>query len=153
MQKITPFLWFDGNAEAALNLYVSVFTNAKIRQVSRYGAAGPGPAGAVMTASFSLMGQEFIALNGGPMYQFTPAISFMVSCETQDEVDHYWNALSAGGSEQPCGWLKDQFGVSWQIIPTALPRLMASTEPGRAGRVMQAMLKMKKIDIQELEDA
>ena len=125
----------------------------KIRQVSRYGAAGPGPAGAVMTASFSLMGQEFIALNGGPMYQFTPAISFMVSCETQDEVDHYWNALSAGGSEQPCGWLQDQFGLSWQIIPTALPRLMSSTEPGRAGRVMQAMLEMKKIDIKGLEDA
>ena len=153
MQKITPFLWFDGNAEVAMNFYVSVFRDAKIGNVSRYGPGGPGPAGAVMTASFSLLGQDFIALNGGPMYQFTPAISFMVSCETQDEVDHYWNALSAGGSEQPCGWLRDQFGLSWQIIPTALPRLMSSTEPGRAGRVMQAMLKMKKIDIKGLEDA
>ena len=153
MQKITPFLWFDGNAEAAMNLYTSVFSDAKIGHVSRYGAGGPGQAGAVMTASFSLLGQEFILLNGGPMYQFTPAISFMVSCESQAEVDHYWNALSAGGSEQPCGWLTDQFGVSWQIIPTALPRLMSSTEPGRAARVMQAMLKMKKIDIQVLEDA
>ena len=153
MQKITPFLWFDGNAEVAMNFYVSVFRDAKIGNVSRYGPGGPGPAGAVMTASFSLLGQDFIALNGEPMYQFTPAISFMVSCETQDEVDHYWNALSAGGSEQPCGWLRDQFGLSWQIIPTALPRLMSSTEPGRAGRVMQAMLKMKKIDIKGLEDA
>ncbi len=153
MGKTTPFLWFDGNAEAAMNLYVSVFNDAKISNVSRYGPGGPGQAGAVMTASFSLLGQDFIALNGGPMYQFTPAISFMVSCETQEEVDHYWNALSAGGSEQPCGWLTDQFGVSWQIIPTALPRLLSSTEPGRAGRVMQAMLKMKKIDITGLEAA
>ncbi|MEP6835854.1 MAG: VOC family protein [Gemmatimonas sp.] len=153
MQKITPFLWFDGNAEDAMNLYVSVFKDAKIGSVSRYGAAGPGPAGSVMTASFSLQGQEFIALNGGPIYKFTPAISFMVSCETQEEVDHYWNALSAGGSEEPCGWLRDKFGMSWQIVPTALPKLMTSKEPGRAGRVMQAMLKMKKIDIKGLEDA
>ncbi len=153
MQKITPFLWFNGNAEEAMNLYLSVFKDAKIGHVSRYGAGGPGPAGAVMTASFSLLGQEFIALNGGPMHKFTPAISFMVSCESQDEVDAYWNALSAGGSEEPCGWLRDRFGLSWQIIPTALPRLMSSTEPGRAGRVMQAMLRMKKIDIKTLEEA
>lgn len=153
MQSITPFLWFDGNAEDAMNLYTTVFKDAKINHVSRYGAGGPGPAGSVMTASFSLLGQNFIALNGGPMFKFTAAVSFMVSCESQEEVDHYWNALSAGGSEEPCGWLKDKFGLSWQIIPTALPRLMSSTEPGRAARVMQAMLKMKKIDIAALENA
>jgi predicted 3-demethylubiquinone-9 3-methyltransferase (glyoxalase superfamily) len=153
MQKITPFLWFDGNAEDAMNLYVSVFKNSKIGNVSRYGDAGPGPAGSVMTASFTLEGQEFMALNGGPMFKFTPAISLFVSCESQAEVDELYGKLSADGSEEPCGWLKDKFGLSWQIIPTALPRLMQSKEPGKAGRVMQAMLKMKKIDIKGLEDA
>lgn len=153
MQKITPFLWFDGNAEEAINLYVSVFKNSKIGNVSRYGDAGPGPAGTVMTASFTLEGQEFMALNGGPMYKFTPAISLFVSCETQAEVDEIWSRLSADPASEKCGWLKDKFGLSWQIIPTALPRLMQSKEPGKAARVMQAMLKMSKIDIKGLEDA
>ncbi|MEO7996382.1 MAG: VOC family protein [Gemmatimonadaceae bacterium] len=153
MQKITPFLWFDGNAEEAINLYVSVFRNSKIGNMSRYAEGGPGPAGAVMTASFTLEGQEFMALNGGPMFKFTPAISLFVSCESQAEVDELYSKLSADGSEEPCGWLKDKFGLSWQIIPTALPRLMQSKEPGKAARVMQAMLKMKKIDIKGLEDA
>lgn len=153
MQKITPFLWFDGNAEEAINLYVSVFKNSKIGNVSRYGDAGPGPAGTVMTASFTLEGQEFMALNGGPMFKFTPAISLFVSCEDQAEVDELYSKLSADGAAEQCGWLKDKFGLSWQIIPTALPRLMQSKEPGKAGRVMQAMLKMKKIDIKALEEA
>lgn len=153
MQKITPFLWFDGNAEEAINLYTSVFRNSSVGSMSRYGEGGPGPAGQVMTASFTLEGQEFIALNGGPHYQFTPAISLYVSCETQAEVDELFGKLSADPAAEQCGWLKDKFGLSWQIIPTALPRLMSSKEPGKAARVMQAMLKMKKIDIAALESA
>ncbi|MEO7363097.1 MAG: VOC family protein [Gemmatimonadaceae bacterium] len=153
MQKITPFLWFDGNAEDAINLYVSVFKNSKIGNMSRYAEGGLGPAGTVMTASFTLEGQDFMALNGGPMFKFTPAISLFVSCETQAEVDELYSRLAADGSEEACGWLKDKFGLSWQIIPTALPRLMQSREPGKAARVMQAMMKMKKIDIKGLEDA
>ena len=153
MQKITPFLWFDGKAEEAANFYVSIFKNSKIVTVSRCGEQGPGPKGSVMMATFHLDGQEFHALNGGPMFAFSPAISFFVNCETQGEVDDLWAKLSAGGETQRCGWLKDQFGVSWQIIPTALGRLMQDPDPVKAGRVMQAMLQMDKFDIQKLQQA
>ena len=153
MQKITPFLWFNDNAEEAMNFYVSIFKNSKVGRVTRYGEGGPGPAGQVMSCSFTLEGQEFMALNGGPVYSFTPAISLFVSCETQEEVDELWNKLSAGGSEDRCGWLKDKFGLSWQIIPTALGRLLADKDAGKSQRVMQAMLGMRKIDIEELQEA
>ena len=151
MQKITPFLWFDGNAEEAMNFYTSIFRNAKVGSVSRYGEAGPGPAGSVLTASFELEGLQFTALNGGPHYKFSEAISFHVACESQDEVDYCWDRLGAGGQIQQCGWLKDKFGVSWQIVPTALPRLLGDPDRTRANRVMQAMLQMKKLDIAALE--
>ena len=151
MQKITPFLWFNDNAEEAMNFYVSVFKNSKVGSVNRYGDAGPGPKGSVMSATFQLEGQEFMALNGGPEYKFTPAISLFVSCETQAEVDELWQKLSAGGKPGRCGWLQDKFGLSWQIIPTALPRLLG--DPSRSQRVMKAMLQMDKIDIRGLEDA
>jgi predicted 3-demethylubiquinone-9 3-methyltransferase (glyoxalase superfamily) len=153
MQKITPFLWFDGNAEEAMNLYVSVFKEAKIVDVVRYGDAGPGPKGSVMTGTFEIHGQEFYALNGGPQYQFTPAISLFVSCDTQAEVDELSEKLSAGGTQQPCGWLRDRFGVSWQIIPRVLGQLLRDKDPARSQRVMQAMLQMKKIEIAKLEQA
>jgi predicted 3-demethylubiquinone-9 3-methyltransferase (glyoxalase superfamily) len=153
MQKITPFLWFNGNAEEAMNFYASVFEQAKIGNVSRFGDAGPFPKGTVMTASFELFGQKFVALNGGPQYQFTPAVSFYIDCETQAEVDHYWEKLTAGGKEQPCGWLVDKFGVSWQVIPAVLVRLLTDPDPKKAGRVAQAMFKMKKIDVKALEAA
>jgi predicted 3-demethylubiquinone-9 3-methyltransferase (glyoxalase superfamily) len=154
MQKITTFLWFDNNAEEAINLYTSVFKNSKIKEVSRYGDAGPGPKGSVMTASFQLEGQDFIALNGGPHFKFTEAISLVVNCETQQEVDELWNKLTAnGGAESQCGWLKDKFGLSWQIIPTTLSKLMSDKDAAKAQRVMMAMLKMKKIDIKALQDA
>ena len=153
-QRITPFLWFDGTAEEAINLYISIFKNSKITSMTRYGESGPGPSGTVMSANFELEGQEFIALNGGPQFPFTEAISFLVNCETQQEVDELWDKLTAGGGEgQPCGWLKDRYGLSWQIIPTVLGRMLGDTDPAKAGRVMQAMLQMKKIDIKTLEAA
>jgi len=153
MQKITPFLWFDDQAEEAMNFYTSVFKNSKAGSVTRYGEAGPGPAGSAMTASFELEGLQFTALNGGPMFKFTEAISFQVSCESQDEVDYYWDRLSEGGQHSQCGWLKDRFGLSWQVIPTVLPRLLKDPDPAKANRVMQAMLQMRKIDIAKLEQA
>jgi predicted 3-demethylubiquinone-9 3-methyltransferase (glyoxalase superfamily) len=153
MQKITPFLWFDNNAEEAVNFYVSMFKDSKILSVARYGDAGPGPKGTLMTANFLLNGQEFVALNGGPHFKFTEAISFAVNCETQAEVDDFWEKLSAGGSEGQCGWLKDKYGLSWQIVPTGLPELLQNKDAGKAQRVMQAMLQMKKIDINTLKQA
>jgi predicted 3-demethylubiquinone-9 3-methyltransferase (glyoxalase superfamily) len=153
MQKITPFLWFDDQAEEAINFYSSIFKNSRIKNVSRYGEAGPGPAGTVMSATFELEGQEFMALNGGPQYQFTEAISFFVNCQTQAEVDELWHKLSAGGEEGPCGWLKDKYGLSWQIIPTALGEMLADKDPEKARSVMEAMLQMKKIDIKTLQRA
>jgi predicted 3-demethylubiquinone-9 3-methyltransferase (glyoxalase superfamily) len=154
MQKITPFLWFDDQAEQAANLYTSVFKNSKILEVSRYGDAGPGPEGQAMTVNFQLEGQEFIALNGGPEFKFTEAISLVVNCETQAEVDRLWEKLTAdGGEESMCGWLKDKFGLSWQIVPTALGKLLGGPDPVRAQRAMQAMLQMKKLDVAALERA
>ena len=153
MQKITPFLWFAGQAEEAMNFYTSIFRNSKIGTVSRYGDAAPGPAGQVMTASFQLEGQDFLALNGGPQFAFTPAISLYVDCQDQEEVDTLWEKLSAGGEPGRCGWLKDRFGVSWQIIPSALPRLMGDKDRAAAARVMQAMLSMSRIDIKALQAA
>ena len=152
-QKITPFLWFDNQAEEAMKFYLSVFKNSKAGKVTRYGDAGPGPKGTVMTASFQIEGQEFVALNGGPQFKFSEAISFVVNCKTQEEVDYYWEKLSAGGKEQMCGWLKDKYGLCWQIVPTVLPELMSSADPAKAQRAMQAMLQMKKIDIGKLERA
>jgi predicted 3-demethylubiquinone-9 3-methyltransferase (glyoxalase superfamily) len=153
MQKITPFLWFDTQAEEAANFYVSIFRNSRVKTLSRYGDAGPGPKGTVMTVQFDLNGQEFIALNAGPKFKFTPAISFVVNCETQEEVDQYWDKLAAGGRPDQCGWVTDKFGLSWQVVPTVLGRLMADKDGKKARRVMQAMLQMKKIDIGELQAA
>lgn len=153
MDKITPFLWFDDNVEEAMKFYASVFRNAEIGDVSRYGEGGPGPAGTVMTASFELEGQRFMGLNGGPTYKFTEAVSFFVNCETQEEVDELWEKLSAGGEERPCGWLKDRFGLSWQIVPSVLGDLLRDPDRDKSNRVMQAMLQMRKIDIQTLEQA
>jgi predicted 3-demethylubiquinone-9 3-methyltransferase (glyoxalase superfamily) len=152
-QTITPFLWFDDNAEEAMNFYVSVFKNSEVLSVSRYGDAGPGPAGTVMTATFRLDGQEFTALNGGPQFTFTEAVSFLIECETQADVDHYWDKLSAGGEPGPCGWLKDRFGLSWQVNPSILTKLLQDEDPVKANRVMQAMLQMSKIDIAKLQEA
>ncbi len=152
MQKITPFLWFDNNAEAAAQFYTSIFKNSKILNVSRYGDAGPGPKGSVMVVNFQLEGQQFTALNGGPLFKFSEAFSFVVNCETQKEIDEYWSKLtSGGGKESECGWLKDKFGFSWQIVPAALGKLLS--DPKKANRVMQAVLQMKKLDIAKLEDA
>ena len=153
MQKITPFLWFDNNAEEALNFYTSIFKNAKILNVSRYGDAGPGPKGTIMTATFQLEGQEFLALNGGPQFKFTEAISFLVNCNSQQEVDEFWEKLTAGGEKSRCGWLKDKFGLWWQIVPTILGELMRDKDPEKSKRVMQAMLKMDKLDINVLKNA
>jgi predicted 3-demethylubiquinone-9 3-methyltransferase (glyoxalase superfamily) len=153
MQKITPFLWFDGKAEEAANFYISIFKGSKILNIARYGEAGPGPKGTVMTATFQLEGQDFIALNGGPRYTFSPAISFFVNCETQAEVDELWNKLSAGGSQLQCAWLKDKFGVFWQIVPRALMELLQDQDPVRRQRVFQAMLQMTKINIEGLKRA
>jgi predicted 3-demethylubiquinone-9 3-methyltransferase (glyoxalase superfamily) len=153
MQKITPFLWFDGNAEEAVNFYVSIFKNSKIVKIARYGEAGPGPKGSVMTVVFELDGQEFIALNGGPHFKFNEAISFSVDCKTQQEVDEYWEKLSAGGEEGPCGWLKDKYGLSWQVNPRILGELLSDPDPQKSKRVMEAMLRMKKIDIEALQQA
>jgi predicted 3-demethylubiquinone-9 3-methyltransferase (glyoxalase superfamily) len=154
MQKITPFLWFDNNAEQAAEFYVSIFKNSKILNVSRYGDAGPGPKGAVMVVNFQLAGQEFIALNGGPLFKFSEAFSFVVNCENQKEVDEYWSKLtSGGGQESQCGWLKDKFGFSWQVVPTELGKLMSDKDPKKANRVMQTLLQMKKLDIAKLQQA
>lgn len=153
MQKITPFLWFDGNAEEAANFYISIFKTSKMGKISRYGDAGPGPKGSVMSVTFQLEDQEFFALNGGPHFKFTPAISFFVNCETQQEVDDLWEKLSAGGRTDRCGWLQDKFGLSWQIIPTVLGQLLGDKDPQRAKRAMQAMLQMTKIDIDKLQQA
>lgn len=153
MHKITPFLWFDDNAEEAMNYYISIFKNSKVVSLSRYGEGSPRPAGTVMVATFELDGQELMALNGGPEYKFTEAISLFVTCETQEEVDWYWNQLSSGGEEGPCGWLKDKFGLSWQIVPKALGELLGDPDPAKAQRVMRAMLQMKKIDIASLKRA
>ena len=153
MNEITPCLWFDTEGEEAAKLYTSVFPNSKILDVARYGAAGPRPEGTVMTVSFELDGQKFLALNGGPLFTFSEAISFQVSCNDQDEVDAFWSELSEGGEEGPCGWLKDRFGLSWQIVPIRLTELLADPDREKSQRVMQAMLKMKKIDIAALEAA
>ncbi len=153
MQKITPFLWFDGTAEEAMNFYVSIFNNSKIVSVTRCGNNGPGPKDSVMSAAFQLDGQPFIALNGGPAFKFSEAISMFVNCTSQEEVDSLWAKLSAGGSAGQCGWLKDKFGLSWQIIPSALMKLMQDPDPQKSGRVMQAMLQMTKIDIRKLREA
>lgn len=153
MQKITPFLWFDDQAEEAINFYTSVFRNSSIGKVARYGEAGPGPAGSVMVAEFELEGMRFTALNGGPMFKFTEALSMVVDCKDQAEVDHFWYGLSEGGQPGQCGWLKDKFGLSWQVVPEALPRLLGDPDPARAGRVMQAMLQMTRIEVDKLEKA
>jgi len=153
MTEITPCLWFDTEGEDAANFYTSVFPNSKILDIGRYGSAGPRPEGTVMTVSFELDGQEFLALNGGPDFTFSEAISFQVFRKDQEEVDAYWSKLSAGGEEGPCGWLKDKFGLSWQIVPTVLPQLLGDPDSEKAQRVMAAMLKMKKIEIAELEEA
>lgn len=153
IQRITPFLWFDEQAEEAANFYASIFPNSKIVKMVRYGAAGPGPAGSVMTVEFQLDGQTFVALNGGPHFKFTEAVSFVVNCQTQDEVDRYWEMLSAGGVEVQCGWLKDKFGLSWQIVPTQLAELLSGSDPDKSQRAMKALLTMKKLDIRALKEA
>ena len=153
MQKITPFLWFDSKAEEAMNFYTSIFKNSKKGRITRYGEAGPGPKGTVMSAIFELDGQEFFALNGGPHFTFSPAIWFFVTCETQQEVDEYWEKLSAGGEQQRCGWLKDKFGVTWQIVPSVLDKLLQDKDAGKSTQVMQAMMQMGKLDIERLEQA
>ena len=153
MQRISPFLWFDNQAEEAANFYVSTFKNSKILKVARHGDAGPGPPGSVMTVAFELDGQQFIALNGGPQFKFTEAVSFSVNCETQQEVDEFWEKLSAGGEQGPCGWLKDKYGLSWQINPRILGEMLSDPDPAKSKRVMQAMLQMKKIDIAALQKA
>lgn len=152
-QKITPFLWFDDNAEDAMNFYVSVFPNSKVLGLMRCGDAGPGPKGSVLTANFVLDGQEFTALNGGPQFKFTEAFSLVVHCQTQEEVDRYWEKLSEGGEESMCGWLKDKYGLSWQITPDILLEYMQDKDADKANRVMQAMLQMRKIDIAKLKQA
>lgn len=157
MQKITPFLWFDDKAEEAVNLYVSIFKNSKVVSISRYGEEGAEasgrPKGTVMTVTFQLEGQEFIALNGGPHFKFTEAISFLVNCETQEEIDQLWEKLSEGGEKGQCGWLKDKFGLSWQIAPRILGEMVQDKDPEKSKRVMKAMLQMKKIDIKTLQEA
>jgi predicted 3-demethylubiquinone-9 3-methyltransferase (glyoxalase superfamily) len=156
-QKITPFLWFNDNAEEAVNFYTSVFKNSKIGTISRYDEASAKasgrPAGTVMTVSFELDGQDFMALNGGPEFQFTPAISLVVNCETQQEVDYFWEKLSEGGKEIECGWLQDKYGISWQVVPVALGELMKSNDSEKTGRVMEALMTMKKLDVEKLEQA
>lgn len=154
MKPITPFLWFDTQAEDAANFYVSIFKNSRILNVSRYGEGGPGPKGSVMTVQFELNGQPFIALNGGPQFKFTEAVSFSAQCETQEEVDYYWTKLTAGGGQEgPCGWLKDKYGLSWQVTPTILGTLLSDPDPQKSKRAMEAMLKMKKIEIEPLKRA
>lgn len=154
MQKIAPFLWFSDNAEEAINFYLGIFKQAKLKEVMRYGESGPGPNGSFMSGTFELEGQEFMALNGGPMFQFSPAISLFVKCETQAEIDHYWERLlEGGGRPQQCGWLQDKFGVSWQIVPIALGAMLGDRDPARSQRAMKAMLKMVKLDLAKLQAA
>lgn len=153
IQLITPFLWFDRQAEEAANFYVSIFPISKVVKVVRCGEAGPGPAGSALTVEFQLQGQTFVALNGGPHFKFTEAVSFVVNCQTQEEVDAYWEKLCAGGAPVECGWLKDKFGLSWQIVPTVLPELLNDPDPAKSGRVMKALLTMKKLDIRALRKA
>jgi predicted 3-demethylubiquinone-9 3-methyltransferase (glyoxalase superfamily) len=153
MQKITPFLWFDGNAEEAAHFYISIFKNSRILGMSRYGDAGPGPKGSVMVVRFELDGQEWLALNGGPAFRFTEAVSFVVHCDTQEEVDEYWEQLSNGGAPNRCGWLKDKFGLSWQIVPTVLGTMLQNPDTEKTQRVMNAILQMDKIEIRRLQDA
>jgi predicted 3-demethylubiquinone-9 3-methyltransferase (glyoxalase superfamily) len=153
MQKITPYLWFDHEAEEAASFYVSLFKNSKILNVTRYGDAGPGQPGSVVTVSFELDGEEFVALNGGPQFSFTEAVSFQISCDGQEEVDHFWDALSEGGEESQCGWLKDRYGLSWQVVPSVLFELLGDPDPQRASRATQAMLGMRKLDIEALRNA
>jgi predicted 3-demethylubiquinone-9 3-methyltransferase (glyoxalase superfamily) len=153
MQKITPFLWFDDKAEEAMKFYVSIFKNSKVGKVTRYGDAGPGPKGSVMSVTFELNGQEFYALNGGPVFKFNQAISFFVNCETQAEIDEFWEKLSAGGRKDQCGWLQDKYGLSWQIVPAILGKLLGDPDPVKSNRVMAAMMKMHKLDIAELKQA
>ncbi len=150
MQRITPYLWFEDQAEEAASFYTSIFKNSKINEISRYGEGGPGPAGSVMLVSFELDGQQFIALNGGPQFQFTEAISFVINCESQEEIDYMWDKLTEGGEESMCGWLKDRYGISWQVVPTALPELLNAPNPGAQQRVMEVFLKMSKIDLPTL---
>jgi len=153
MQKITPCLWFDDQAEEAARFYVSVFKNSKVGEISRYGEGAPKPKGSVLTVRFQLDGQDFLALNGGPVFKFTEAISLTVNCETQEEVDRMWEALSAGGQQVQCGWLKDKYGLSWQVVPTVLGKMITDPDPARSNRVMQALMQMKKLDIKKLEEA
>ena len=153
MGKVIPFLWYDSDAEAAAELYTSLFPNSRILEVTRYGSAGPGPEGSAMIVSFELDGQRFLALNGGPAHPFTEAVSLQIDCETQEEVDRYWDALTDGGEESVCGWLKDRWGLSWQVVPRALPKLLSDPDPEKAQRVMAAMLQMRKIDVAALEAA
>jgi predicted 3-demethylubiquinone-9 3-methyltransferase (glyoxalase superfamily) len=153
MQKITPFLWFNGQAEEATKFYTSVFKNSKVGEIRRYGEAGPGPKGSVMSTRFQLEGMEFIALNGGPQFTFSPAISFFVNCETQEEVDHLWEKLSEGGAKNRCGWLQDKFGLSWQIVPRVLGEMLSDKNPQKCASVMKAMLQMDKLDIKGLKQA
>ena len=153
MDKITPFLWYDSQAEQAAEFYIGIFKNSKIVTVARYGEAGPGPKGSVMTVEFELDGQRFVALNGGPLFQFNESVSFVVNCEKQDEVDYFWDKLSAGGETSQCGWLKDKFGLSWQVTPTVLAELISDPDPEKSERVMKAMLEMEKIDIATLRKA
>ena len=151
MQGIAPFLWFNNQAEEAANFYVSIFKNSRIKNVTRFAEGGPMPAGKAMVVAFELDGREFLALNGGPMYQFTEAVSFVVNCETQDEIDYYWSKLTEGGKDVQCGWLKDKYGLSWQVVPTSIGRIMS--DPVRGQRAMAALMKMTKIDIKALEEA
>ena len=153
MRKITPFLWFDNQAEEAMNFYVSIFKNSKAGNITRYGDGGPGPKGSVMSVSFELDGQPFMALNGGPLFHFTEAISMFVNCDSQKEVDELWERLSAGGEKSRCGWLKDKYGLSWQIIPSGLMEALSNKDPERAKRAMQAMLQMDKIDLERIKNA
>jgi len=153
MQKITPFLWFDTQGEEAAKFYISIFRNSKITGTTRYGEAGPGPKGSVMTVAFNLDGQDFVALNGGPQFKFTEAVSFVANCETQQEVDDLWEKLSAGGERSRCGWLKDKFGLSWQVVPTVLGQLLQDKDPAKSRRVMETMLQMDKLDIRKLKQA
>jgi predicted 3-demethylubiquinone-9 3-methyltransferase (glyoxalase superfamily) len=153
MKKVRPFLWFDDQAEEAANFYVSVFPNSRITNVHRYGEGGPGPTGKVMTMNFELDGEPFTALNGGPHFKFTEAVSFMIDCADQAEVDHYWDRLCEGGQPSRCGWLKDRFGLSWQVVPRALPELISGADRAGAGRAMAAMMKMSKIEVDKLQAA
>lgn len=153
MKKITPFLWFDNNLEEAIHFYTSIFKNSVIQNISYYGEGGPMPKGSVMSASFHLDGQDFLGMNGGPMFSFTPAISMFVNCHSQEEIDEFWEKLAEGGEKSRCGWLKDKFGLSWQVVPADLSRLLNHNDPEKAARVMSAMMKMDKLDIKTLKDA